>query len=323
VYAVLANKVPRPIETPIRNLRPARETCQECHWPEKFFGARRVVNAHYLPDENNTADPISLLVNIGGGSAGERSEGIHWHMIVANKVEYIARDRTRQDIAWVRTTDRAGKATEYNNVDNPLSPEEKAKAEVRVMDCMDCHNRPSHNYRSPNKTVNDALSLGRISASLPFIKREAVKALDQDYPDTPAALASIEKSLTDFYRTNYPDLLKTRPSDVAAAAAEVQRIYSHNFFPEMKVAWKGYPDNIGHEEFPGCFRCHGSSLASSDGKTIAKDCRSCHILLSQGTGKEGAFLSPAGFEFKHPVDVGGAEASGQCALCHKGGAELY
>ena len=323
VYATLARKYPRPIPTPISNLRPARETCEQCHWPEKFFGARSVVNPHFLADETNTPAPISLLVNIGGGSAGERSEGIHWHMIINNKVEYIARDRLRQDIAWVRTTNRAGKVVEYNNADNPLSPEEKGKADVRVMDCMDCHNRPSHNYRSPDRTVNESMSLGRMSPSLPYIKREAVKALDAEYPDTPSALAAIEEKLTDFYRANYPDVLKGRPADVASAVAEAQKIYTHNFFPEMKVAWKGYPYNIGHEEFPGCFRCHGSSLTSSDGKTISKDCRSCHIILSQGTGTEGASLSPRGLEFKHPVDVGGAETSGQCAACHKGGADLY
>ncbi len=324
VYATLADKYPRPIPTPIKNLRPARETCQQCHWPEKFFGARRVVNPHYLSDEANTPSPITLLINIGGGDDEHgRQEGIHWHMAVANKVEYIARDDARQQMAWVRVTGRDGKSVEYNDAADPLTPEERAAAQPRTMDCMDCHNRPSHRFRSPVRAVNDALSAGRIDVTLPYIKREAVKALDAEYPDTPTALKSIDEKIRTFYAENYPQLSKDRPQDVDAAIEALRDIYGKNFFPEMKVTWRRYPDHIGHSQSPGCFRCHGSGLTSAEGKTITKDCNACHAILSQGAAAGQKTLSPEGLVFQHPVDIGGMEQDGNCTACHSGGAELY
>ncbi len=323
VYSVMFNKYSRPIPTPVKNLRPARETCLQCHWPEKFFGARKNDYPHFLSDENNTPYPISMLLKIGGGgNAHGPAEGIHWHMAISNKVEYIARDEARQDIAWVRVTHKDGTVDEYSDPSNPPSPELKAQSEVRTMDCIDCHNRPSHNYRSPLRTVNEAMSTGAISPSLPFVKREAVKALDSEYPDTPTALKEIKNKLENFYADNYPGVMAERKADVDAAVAAVGRIYSQNIFPEMKVTWRKYPDNIGHFQYNGCFRCHGGPLATSSGKTITNDCNVCHTLLSQGTGSS-AGMAVSGLTFQHPVEIGGAELAGNCAMCHSGGAELY
>ncbi|HMX95767.1 MAG TPA: cytochrome C, partial [Elusimicrobiota bacterium] len=262
VYSTIFHKYARPIETPIKNLRPARETCLQCHWPEKFFGARKHVNPHYLSDEKNTPYPITLLVDVGGvgGNGASAGHGIHWHMAIQNKIEYIARDRQRQEIAWVRVTKPNGESVEYDSADRPLSPEEKQKSERRVLDCIDCHNRPSHNYRPPVVEVNQAMSRGDISVDLPFIKRESVKALDQEYPDRNAAQAAIRATLTKYYQDNYPDVYRDRKGDVEKAVASVQAIYAQNFFPEMKVSWRKYPENIGHSRSAGCFRCHGSSL---------------------------------------------------------------
>jgi nitrate/TMAO reductase-like tetraheme cytochrome c subunit len=324
LYATAFDKYPRPIPTPVKNLRPARETCLQCHWPEKFFGSRRNVYPHYLSDEKNTPYPISLLLHIGGGSAeGGPAEGIHWHMAVANKLEYIARDPGRQEIAWVKVTDRAGKVTEYRHTESPLTDEERAKAEVRTMDCMDCHNRPSHIYRSPQRAVNQALAAGEIDRTLPFMKREAVKALDAEYPDTPSALAAIEAKLTSFYAENHPETSASRAADVKKSVEAVQRAYTQNMFPEMKVSWRSYPDHLGHFQYQGCFRCHGSPLTSAEGKTITNDCNACHSILGQGLKGADLGASPAGLSFVHPVDVGGAEAAGACTMCHSGGAELY
>ena len=324
VYAVLAHVYPKPIPTPVKNLRPARETCEQCHWPEQFFGARRTVNAHFLSDEANTPYPITLLVNIGGGSEKSgRVEGIHWHMAIANKIQYIARDTARQEIAWVRQEDRSGKVTEFNDVKHPLTPEERARAEVRTVDCIDCHNRPSHNYRSPIRAVNEAMVTGRLDRTLPYIKREAVRALDAEYPDTPAALKSLQEKLTHFYQEKYPGVYQTRRAEVDSAVAQVEYIYTHNFFPEMKVTWKRYPNNIGHSQFVGCFRCHSETLKSAEGKSITRECSTCHSILSQGVGPSTAAYSPNGLPFQHPTDVGGAAQEGNCTDCHQGGAELY
>ena len=325
VYSTIFHKYARPIETPIKNLRPARETCLQCHWPEKFFGARKHVNPHYLSDEKNTPYPITLLVDVGGvgGNGASAGHGIHWHMAIQNKIEYIARDRQRQEIAWVRVTKPNGETAEYASPDNPLTAEEKQKAERRVLDCIDCHNRPSHNYRPPVVEVNQAMSRGDISADLPFIKRESVKALDQEYPDRKAAQAAIRATLTKYYQDNYPDVYRDRKGDVEKAVASVQAIYAQNFFPEMKVSWRKYPENIGHSRSAGCFRCHGSSLTTAEGKTITRECATCHQIMAQGDEPQSGMVSTQGLKFKHPVDIGGVEADGNCAACHQGGAELY
>ncbi|MEW6749613.1 MAG: NapC/NirT family cytochrome c [Candidatus Latescibacterota bacterium] len=322
VYATLANVYPRPIPTPIEDLRPARETCEECHWPTKFFGSHQRVNPHFLPDEANTPYPISLLVKVGGGSGrGRQAEGIHWHVSEDTRVEYIARDPARLQIAWVRLTGPEGRTVEYALPTDPLTDAERAAAQVRTMDCMDCHNRPSHQYRSPNRTVNEAMAQGLLDPSLPFIKAQAVQALDQPYADTPAALRAIEEKITAFFRQEYPGLLPARSQDVARAVAAVQGIYRQNSFPEMKVTWRQYPDHVGHTEFVGCFRCHGSALESTDGQTISRDCSLCHLILRQGTGEQRQRLSPAGLLFQHPEDVGDVVGEGHCTDCHEGGAE--
>lgn len=324
VYAVAAHVYPKPIPTPVRNLRPARETCEQCHWPEQFFGARKDVNPHFLSDEANTPWPVTMLANVGGGSeASGHVEGIHWHMAIANKIQYIARDTSRQEIAWVRQQDRSGKVTEYNDAKHPLTPEERARAEVRTLDCIDCHNRPSHIYRSPVRAVNETMATGRLDRTLPYLKREAVKVLDVEYPDTTSALRAIQERLTAFYKEKYPAVFASRRAAVDAAVAGVQRVYQQNFFPEMKVSWKRYPDNIGHSQFMGCFRCHGDALRTAEGKKITRECTVCHTILSQGPAPPTGTYSPKGLTFQHPTDIGGAELEGNCTDCHQGGAELY
>lgn len=324
VYSTIFHKYARPIETPIKNLRPARDTCLQCHWPEKFFGERKHVNPHFLADEKNTPYPITLLVKIGGGSAQSNGgSGIHWHMMISNKLEYIARDRARQDIAWVRTTARDGRVTVYEDPDNALKPDEKAKAEIRTMDCIDCHNRPSHNYRPPQKEVNAAMAAGEIPTNLPYIKREAVKALDAEYADSAAARAAIADKIRGFYEKEYPAVWASRRADVETAARAVQSIYAQNFFPEMRVTWRAYPENIGHSLAAGCFRCHGSGLKTSTGETITKNCSTCHTIMAQGTGPGADTVALKGLPFRHPQDIGGMEQEGQCSACHQGGAELY
>jgi hypothetical protein len=324
VYSTAFKKYARPIETPIKNLRPARETCLQCHWPEKFFGARKHVNPHYLADEANTPYPITLLVDVGGvGGAEGNGHGIHWHMAIENKIEYMARDRQRQDIAWVRLTKPSGEVMEFNSADTPLTDDERRTGDVRTLDCIDCHNRPSHNYRPPVVEVNHALSRGDISATLPYIKREAVKALDHEYVDRKEAKAAIQSALLNFYRENAPDVYRDRRSDIENAVSAVQSIYAQNFFPEMKVSWRKYPENLGHSRSAGCFRCHGSGLTTKAGQTITRACSACHQILAQGGEPGPGMVSTQGLRFKHPVDIGGIETEGNCTACHQGGAELY
>jgi hypothetical protein len=320
VYATLTDKYPRPIPTPIENLRPVRLTCEECHWPRKFFGAAEKVWHHYLPDKTNTDWTIRMLLKIGGGDpAFGPVGGIHWHMAVDNKVEYIATDKQMQVIPWVRLTDSKGNVTVYQAKDNPLKPAQIAAATIHAIDCVDCHNRPTHIYHSPVYSVDLALSTGRISTNLPAIKEQAVHALGRKYDTTDEALRGITQALTTYYQSNYPALTRTNVALVAQAVGEVRTIYQHNFFPGMKVSWRAYPDNIGHLDSDGCFRCHDGQHFSAGGKPISHDCQACHNIIAQGKGKALATIAPQGLPFKHPEDIGGMWQDYKCSFCHDGG----
>jgi len=319
VYATLMDKYPRPIPAPIRNLRPAQETCEQCHWPRKFYGASERMLRHYLSDKENSPWTIWMLIKTGGGdpSFGEVG-GIHWHMNIAKKVEYIHTDEKRQAIPWVRITDQEGEATLYQSVHDPLTPEQIAAARPRRMDCIDCHNRPTHIYNSPVRSVDLALSTGRISRTIPYIKQQAVTALAKEYETADEAERSIAEALRSFCQSEYPSFAKANPELIEQAIQEVQYIYAHNFFPDMKVNWRTYNDNIGHKTYVGCYRCHDGNHVSEDGKEITRECNSCHTIIAQGPGETPGPITSTGLEFKHPVDIDEAWKEMQCTECHDG-----
>jgi hypothetical protein len=314
VYATLFDKYPEPIPTPIKNLRPAQETCEQCHWPQAFYGNAERVNYHYLPDSANTPWTIRLLMKVGGGDPSRGPVGgIHWHMNIADKVEYVAADSARQVIPWIRITDRNGNATVYRSETDSLTDAQVDSAGPRRMDCIDCHNRPSHIYYAPSTAVNLAMSTGRISATLPAIKKNAVAVLTAGYDSTGHGIDSIAAHLAAAYRDR-PDTAAVRQ-----AIAGVQHIYRNNFFPEMKVDWRVYPNNIGHTLFPGCYRCHDGKHKSADGRVITHACTACHIIIAQGTSEESRMIGPEGLEFQHPVDIGQMWKQVPCTMCHTGG----
>jgi nitrate/TMAO reductase-like tetraheme cytochrome c subunit len=318
VIAVTFKTFPRPIPTPVHNLRPAPETCEECHWPRRFYGAQLKVFTHYGTDEKNTPRQIRMLLNTGGGdpSTGAPS-GIHWHMNIANEITYIASDDKRQVIPYVHSKDMQGRITEYIAKDSPLSQQQIEKMPRRRMDCVDCHNRPTHIYVPPDRAVDESLLAGRLDATLPFIKQQAVTVLTNTYPTTEAAMEGIATDLHKFYLTKYPDLEKNKQNEIRNAIAEVQRIYKSTTFPEMKLDWKTHPNNIGHFYFPGCFRCHDGQHVSSDGRIIRKDCDICHSVLEQQEGAS-RLIASEGVPFKHPVDIGDLTQV-SCGDCHTGG----
>jgi nitrate/TMAO reductase-like tetraheme cytochrome c subunit len=312
VYATMADKYPRPIPTPVKNLRPAQETCEECHWPQKFVGNVERTYHYFLGDETNTPFTVRLLLKVGGGDPTHGPVGgIHWHMNVGNKIQYVASDETRQNIPWVRRIDSQGVVTEFRT---PKFTNEIAEAEVRTMDCMDCHNRPAHRYETPNGAVNLAMYLGKIDAALPYIKTNALYALTLNYTNETQALQNIATSISQKYPN---DQFANSQDKVRAAIYRVQEIYTNNFFPGMKASWHMYPDNIGHKDWPGCFRCHDGNHKTADGKRSIKasDCSTCHTILAQGSGEELKQLTPDGQKFKHPGD----EVDGACNDCHTGG----
>ena len=312
VYATAFNKYPKPVPTPIKNLRPAQETCEQCHWPKKFVGNLDRTYNYFLSDETNTPFTVRMVMKVGGADPSHGPVGgIHWHMNVGNKVQYVATDDARQKIPFVRSVDAQGVVTEYRrkNFTNEID-----EASVRTMDCMDCHNRPAHKYKTPNAAVNLAMSLGQIDRALPFIKSNAVYVLTLTYTNESQALQRIATNLAQSYP---PEKFPAVQTSVKSTISAVQQIYQQNFFPEMKASWKSYPDNIGHKDWLGCFRCHDGEHKTADGtKAIkANDCNSCHTILTQGSGAELDQLTPAGQKFKHPGD----EVDGACNDCHTGG----
>jgi hypothetical protein len=305
VYATLFNKYPRPIPTPIANLRPARETCEQCHWPSQFIGNLDQTFHYFLSDATNTPYSIRMTLKVGGSDplSGPVS-GIHWHTSASNRVEYVATDPARQNIAWVRMTDAQGVVTVFRT---PRFTNDVSPSQIRLMDCIDCHNRPSHRFMSPDEAVDTALDLGQIPRALPWIKTNAVFALTRKYNTESDAREGIATLLAENYSGN---------PGIQQAIPVVQRIYADNFFPEMKSDWKAYPNNIGHLLWPGCFRCHDGNHKSADGKVITASCDACHTILSQGSGAELLQLTPGGQPFKHPGgDVGGGNS---CNECHDG-----
>ena len=322
LYATAFNKYPRPVPTPIKNLRPAQETCEQCHWPKKFVGNLDRTYNYFLADETNTPFTVRLTMKVGGGDPTHGPVGgIHWHMNVGNEVQYIATkqekgawvpDETRQNIPWVRITDNQGVVTEFRT---PGFTNDPSGFAIRTVDCMDCHNRPAHMYKSPSKAVNLAMTLGKVDPALPWIKSNAVQVLTQKYENRTQALQGIATSLAQAYPPEkFPG---ERQQSVRTAIDAVQQIYKENFFPEMNASWDKYPDNIGHMIWPGCFRCHDGKHATADGKREIKasDCNTCHTILAQGKGEELNLLTPGGQKFKHPGD----EVDGACNDCHTGG----
>lgn len=319
VYSVLFDKYHRPIETPIKNLRPAQETCEQCHWPEHFFGAVEQDHEYFLPDEQNTQWRTRMLMFVGGGEKiAQEKHGIHdGHMNKDKYIEYVSTDGKREEIPWVKKINADGTVEIFVDEESGYSAGSQPEGEMRRMDCIDCHNRPSHIYRAPFEAVNEALSRNLIDRALPFVKREAVEALTEKHASYDEAEFAIEKRLREFYQKKYPDIWAAKQESVEAAVRAVKDIYRKNFFPHMKADWRAYPNHIGHMMFEGCFRCHDGKHRSESGRVIPNDCNSCHHIIVQGTGAV-IETSVDGLEFKHPEDIGEAWKEMSCYECHTG-----
>jgi nitrate/TMAO reductase-like tetraheme cytochrome c subunit len=318
VFHAVLNTFPRPIPTPVHNLRPAQETCETCHWPKKFYGGQMKVFTHYANDEKNSMRQIRLLIKTGGGDpATGAPEGIHWHMNIANKIDYVAADEKRQIIPYIHVEDMQGRVTEYYAKDSTLSKAQIAKGERHHMDCVECHNRPTHIYVSPDQSVDQSLLARRLDVSLPFLKQEAVTVLTGTYATNDEAMRGIASGIQGYYETKYPDVAKSKQLEIRSAVTEIQEIFKRTTFPEMKLNWQTHPNNLGHFYFSGCFRCHDGQHVSADGKVISKDCNQCHTLMSdtESSANVAAATPPT---FQHPVDIGDLTQV-NCADCHTGG----
>ena len=280
VFAVTFHTYSRPIPAPVKYLRPARETCGQCHWPERFSGDKFIVRTNYKDDEKNTPMTTALMMRVGGRSS-TGSVGIHGrHLDDGSQIHYISTVEHRQVIPVVYYTDGKGKTMEFVSTDIKVSKQDLEKGEHRSMDCIDCHNRPTHAFELPENAVDQRMSRGLISPELPFIRKKAVELLKVNYPDRETARNQIEQGIISYYRTTYPDIYNGKRALVELSADNVAKIYLRNIFPEMKVTWGVHPNNLGHNDFPGCFRCHDGSHTSADGQTISNDCNACHNLVA-------------------------------------------
>ena len=304
LIAVAFDLYPRPIPTPVHSLRPATGTCEQCHWPTKFLGDRLKVRTHFAEDEGNTELKTALMVKVGGKQAGQ-SQGIHWHVDPNHQVRYRA-DPTREKMYEVELADLAEGTTKLYKTDEP-APE---GTEWRTMDCVDCHNRASHIYRSPEFEVDLALEEGRIDRSLPYIRREGLRIItEKEYPSHEAAREGIAAAVKAFYTQNYPDVAGSPAVEQAGKA--LGDAYAWNNFPHMKVTWNLYPNHIGHQETPGCFRCHDNKHKTADGEKIGKKCGTCHNLVVEEESNS-PLLQELGMQDPPPEAPAGAqETSGE------------
>ncbi|HRA60552.1 MAG TPA: NapC/NirT family cytochrome c [Bacteroidia bacterium] len=319
VYSVLAKKYPQPIPTPIANLRPAQETCERCHWPDKFYDDKLRIKHSYLTDDNNTEVVLQMLIKTSSKSTPDGIEkGIHQHISPDVKIEYKTTSANRQEIPWVKYTNtKTGESYVYMDSDVSLTEQQLDSLETRVMDCLDCHNRPSHNYNAPQNFVDKSMAIGKISKTLPAIKMLAMQALYVDYSTKDSAFMAINSVVNDYYSSNYPEILENRKKEVDEAVAEIQNGYANNIFPFMKSNWKSYPNNIGHMESNGCYRCHNDRHTTDSGKVISKDCRLCHNIKAEGIADSMVYAnSGESLEFQHPVDIDDAWKTELCSTCH-------
>ena len=280
VFAVTFHTYSRPIPSPVKYLRPARDTCEHCHWPQRVSGDKLMVKTNYKDDENNTSVATALMLKIGGRAASG-SVGIHGrHLEDSSRIHYISVDERRQVIPVVYYTDDQGKTVEYVSTDIEASKQELEKGEKRTMDCIDCNNRPTHTFELPANAVDLRMSRGLISAELPYIHKKAVELLTADYPDRDNAQKQIVEGIENYYRASYPDVYNHKHALIEQSAENIAKIYLRNIFPNMKMNWGVHPNHVGHNDSPGCFRCHDGLHTSADGRTITNDCAACHNLLA-------------------------------------------
>ena len=277
---VTFNRYPKPIPSPVMNLRPAREICEGCHTPARFVGEKLLVKSSFADDEKNTETQSVVLLHLGGIDSLSHLTGIHG--VHLGHIEYIATDPTRTTIPWAERTFPDGSKTAFgaSSLKGAVP-----QGERRVMDCIDCHNRAAHTMQTAEDALNRAMAEGAISPELPWVHKKGLELLKANYSTEAEARVKIPAQLTQFYRDVHPDVLAAHPDLVKAAGQGLVYVFSTNVFPDMKVTWGTHPNHIGHMNYPGCFRCHDGDHVAKDGKSITQDCAACHNLLAVDEAK--------------------------------------
>jgi nitrate/TMAO reductase-like tetraheme cytochrome c subunit len=273
-------------EFPIRatRSRPALQTCERCHSPETFSDDSLRTIVHYGNDDANTRTDLYLVMHTGGGSARQGlGRGIHWH--IENPIYYYASDAERQEIPYVRVENQDGTFTEYTDVESGFDPASLDESSLIKMDCITCHNRVTHHFNTPEESVDSALQLGQIDAGIPQIRRQAIRVLRTEYASPAEAQAGIS-SLRGYYQTNLPGYFAANQDRIDQAIGTIQEIYTRSVWPDQEVDWTTYPDNIGHINSPGCFRCHDGKHLSAAQEAIRLECNLCHSIPVVTSGQD-------------------------------------
>lgn len=283
LLAVALDSYSRPIVTPVHGLRPARDTCEECHRPEMFHGDKLVIKDKFLEDAGNTHVKTVLLMKVG--SAGDRttsSHGIHWHVAPENKILYRPSDHSRLVIPEVTLASKGGNEMVYRSADaETLLATAGPDNELREMDCIDCHNRPTHIYQPPDVAVDMKILSGQIDRTLPFIKKKAMEVITREYVSQDEAKAAISAEISGYYRNNFSEIAEKNSKELNQSILGIQAAYAENVFPEMGIKWDTYTNHLGHKEDVGCFRCHDESHETASGEVISMDCDTCHTILAE------------------------------------------
>ncbi len=268
---VALNSYPRPIESAMESnrLAPSADTCEQCHQRGKAMTPRLRTIWKFGADEANTATATVLLVMVDKIHAAHLAPGV--------SIRYAAADKKRQTLPWVEYSDATGARREYSSGDKP---DGQAALPRFAMQCVDCHNRAAHSFETPDRALDGAIAAGQIPADLPFVKKQGLALLQASYSSEEDARARIGSSLAGFYRAGYPDVAARRAKEILSAGETLAAIYARNVFPDLKVTWGTYPDNLGHADYPGCFRCHDGNHVTKSNEAITQDCAACHNAIA-------------------------------------------
>ncbi|MBN1560537.1 NapC/NirT family cytochrome c, partial [candidate division KSB1 bacterium] len=282
----------RPIPTPVHTLRPARETCEHCHWPAKFYGQRLETRVRYGLDSTSTPAYTTLNIKIDAGGAGHEN-GAHWHVNEANQVTYTSVDDKRVRMVAITARQADGRAKVFHNV-KLADFEANAKGEdERTMDCVDCHNRATHIYKDPEDIVDEFIRIGEADRALPWVKQQALAAITKGYPSDEAAQRGVANQIRNFYQRHYPALSSARAEQLDQVVDILQRAYATHRHHHMRIEWGNYTSHVGHDKNLGCFRCHNNDMKTVAGETIRHDCTMCHSILALDSAEPYQFLKEA------------------------------
>ncbi len=272
--SMVFNKYEYPIRA--KDMRPANEACETCHYPQTFTSDKLVQLEKFANDQKNTVSTISLLMKTGGGSKRQGlGNGIHWH--IENPVYFLAEDAERQSIPYIRVTLDDGSIKEYFDVETTVKSAEIKDDELVQMDCNTCHNRTAHGILPPASAMDQLLSRGLISTTIPDIKKKGEEVLAGVYKTEAEADKAI-LGLDGYYRDQYPTFYDQNTELITKAITVLQDNYKLSAFTDQKMFWNTHPNNIGHDNSAGCFRCHDGKHLTSDGEAIRLECNLCHSI---------------------------------------------